>query len=194
MVVAEFVHGLTKLLKFLSEKVQKPHRIADEKTVRNVNSRHELINGILQNVNADIADLTTRKHRLQMQKDRLEDQIDTHDEQMQAAADQGREDLVARAEEKKRAKHSAIEDVNENIVILNEREERLLEMKGALEQRITQSRIEEPLRTEEDVGLPDGIEEFGTGYDRIQIALRRVDEIEERVDSPDHIGAILASE
>jgi len=62
---------------------------------------YEQLRDELQDVKQGIADLTTQKKRLEIQKRRLEENVEKHNDQARQAVEQDREDLARRALEKK---------------------------------------------------------------------------------------------
>jgi len=62
---------------------------------------YEQLRDELQDVKQGIADLTTLKKRLEIQKRRLEENVEKHNDQARQAVEQDREDLARRALEKK---------------------------------------------------------------------------------------------
>src|SRR6056297_3361905 len=101
---------------------------------------YEQMRDQLQQVKRGIADLTTQKKRLEMQKRRLEDNVEKHNQQARTAVQQDREDLARRALEKKKTKMNQIEDLEGQITDLQNQQDRLVEQKNELQRRIEEFR------------------------------------------------------
>src|SRR6056297_1201845 len=79
---------------------------------------YEQLRDELQDVKQGIADLTTQKKRLEIQRRRLEQNVEKHNEQAREAVRQDRDDLARRALEKKKQKMRQIEALETQITDL----------------------------------------------------------------------------
>ncbi len=96
---------------------------------------YEKMRDELQQVKQGIADLTTQKKRLEIQKRRLEENVEKHNDQAREAVQQDREDLARKALEKKQAKMSQIEELETQIASLQETQDQLVNKKDELQSR-----------------------------------------------------------
>ncbi len=101
---------------------------------------YEQMRDQLQQVKRGIADLTTQKKRLEMQKRRLEENVEKHNDQARTAVQQDREDLARRALEKKKTKMNQIDDLERQISDLQNQQDSLIEQKNELQTRIEEFR------------------------------------------------------
>ena len=101
---------------------------------------YEKMRDELQQVKQGIADLTTQKKRLEIQKRRLEENVDKHNSQAREAVQQDRDDLARKALEKKKSKMSQIEELEGQIADLQNTQDNLVEKKNKLQSRIEEFR------------------------------------------------------
>ena len=97
---------------------------------------YEQLRDELQEINRGIADLTTQKKRLEMHRERLRAAVEKHDEQVQEALRQERDDLARRALEKKHATADQISGLDEQIDRLQATQDQLVQRQIALRGRI----------------------------------------------------------
>ena len=107
---------------------------------RELDYSYEQLRDELQDVKRGIADLTTQKKRLQKHRDRLQSNVEKHNEQAREAIRQDREDLARRALEKKQANLGQIEDLDDQIAELERTQENLVSKKDELQNQIEQFR------------------------------------------------------
>src|SRR6056297_788857 len=103
---------------------------------------YEQLRDELQDVKQGVADLTTQKKRLEIQKRRLDQNVEKHNEQARQAVKQDRDDLARRALEKKKQKMNQIEDLETQIAQLQNTQDDLVEKKDTLQRRIEEFRTE----------------------------------------------------
>ena len=101
---------------------------------------YEQMQDELQSVKPGSADRTTLKKRLEIQKRRLEENVEKHNGQARAAVEQGRDDLARRALEKKKQKMNQIDSLERQIDDLEQKQDHLIEQKNDLEQQIEEFR------------------------------------------------------
>jgi phage shock protein A len=151
---------------------------------------YEQMRDELQDVKKGIADLTTQKKRLQKHRDRLQGNVEKHNEQAREAVRQGRDDLARRALEKKQANLSQIEELGDQIEDLEATQSRLVNKKDELEQRVEQFRTKkETMKAQYEAaeagarvsealtGVGDEMGEVGRSIERMR---DRTDEMESR--------------
>ena len=107
---------------------------------RELDYSYDQLRDELQDVKRGIADLTTQKKRLQKHRDRLQANVEKHNEQAREAVRQDREDLARQALEKKQANLGQIEELDEQVADLQSTQEHLVAKKDALEQQIERFR------------------------------------------------------
>jgi phage shock protein A len=101
---------------------------------------YERLRDQLQSVETGLADLTAQKKRLEVQRERLAQNVEKHDDQAWEAVKQGRDDLARRALEKKRAKRDQVAELDDQIVDLEQTQRDLESQKEALEQKVEEFR------------------------------------------------------
>ena len=91
---------------------------------------------LLQNVKKGIADVVTSKKRIQMQSQKLEQQIVKLDTQARQAVSQNREDLARMALERKTAVQSELQSLDQQVAELERQQEQLTANEQKLRQKI----------------------------------------------------------
>jgi phage shock protein A len=91
---------------------------------------------MLQNVKKGIADVTTSKKRLQMQSQKLEQNVVKLDTQARQAVSQGREDLARLALERKSAIQTELQTLDQQVTELQTQQEQLTANEAKLRQKI----------------------------------------------------------
>ncbi|CAB4866056.1 unannotated protein [freshwater metagenome] len=99
----------------------------------------------LQNVKQGIADVVTAKKRLQMQSQKLEEQVVKLDTQARQALAQGQEDLARVALERKNGLQAELQTLDQQVSQLEEQQEKLTESEQKLRVKI------EAFRTKKEV-------------------------------------------
>src|ERR671928_1839548 len=91
---------------------------------------------LLQNVKKGIADVVTSKKRLQMQSQKLEQQIVKLDTQARQALSQGQEDLARAALERKTVVQAELQSLDQQVTELGKQQEQLTENEKRLRAKI----------------------------------------------------------
>src|SRR5215216_3131090 len=99
----------------------------------------------LQNVKKGIADVVTAKKRLQMQSQKLEQNVVKLDTQARQALSQGREDLARTALERKTLAQNELQSLDQQVKELEGQQEKLIDNERKLRQKI------EAFRTKKEV-------------------------------------------
>lgn len=110
------------------------NRVADP--AAELDYSYEQLRDELQGINRGIADITTQRKRLELHRERLRAAAEKHDEQVQEAIRQDRDDLARRALEKKHAVTDELADLDEQIDRLRATQDRLVERQVTLRGRI----------------------------------------------------------
>jgi phage shock protein A len=100
---------------------------------------------LLQNVKKGIADVVTSKKRLQMQTQKMEQQVVKLDTQARQALSQGKEDLARTALERKALVQGELQSLDQQVKELEKQQEQLTENEKRLRQKI------EAFRTKKEV-------------------------------------------
>src|SRR6056297_2367842 len=116
-ILARFSYVVRSKLNALLNRAEDPQETLDYS--------YERMRDELQDVKRGIADLTTQKKRLQMQKRRLEQNVEKHNDQAREAVRQDRDDLARKALEKKQSKMEQIEELDAQIADLEETQDQL---------------------------------------------------------------------
>src|SRR5918999_868156 len=95
---------------------------------------------LLQNVKKGIADVVTSKKRLQMQSQKLEQQVVKLDTQARQALSQNREDLARTALERKQFAQGELQSLDTQVAELEKQQEHLIESEKKLRSKIDQFR------------------------------------------------------
>jgi len=95
---------------------------------------------LLQNVKKGIADVVTSKKRLQMQTEKLQQNVVKLDTQARQALAAGREDLARQALERKSGFQQQLQDLDTQVKQLQDQQEKLVANQKQLEVRIEQFR------------------------------------------------------
>src|SRR5436853_1691771 len=90
----------------------------------------------LQNVKRGVADVVTSKKRLELQTQKLEQNVVKLETQARQAVGAGREDLARQALERKAAAQQQLQGLDQQVQQLNEQQERLIASQHQLESRI----------------------------------------------------------
>jgi len=151
---------------------------------------YEQLRDELQDVQRGIADLTTQKKRLQKHRDRLQANVEKHNEQAREAIRQDREDLARRALEKKQATLAQLEGLDEQISDLEATQQQLVSKKDTLQGQIEQFRTrKETMKARYEAAeasarvseaLTGAGDEMGDVARTIERASERTDEMEAR--------------
>jgi len=91
---------------------------------------------LLQNVKRGVAEVTTSKKRLELQKARLQMSIDKMDGQAKEAMKSGREDLARMALERKVALQAQAESLDQQIADLNNEQQKLVAAESRLATKV----------------------------------------------------------
>ena len=91
---------------------------------------------LLQNVKRGVAEVTTAKKRLELQKIKLEQNITKLDEQARGALKAGREDLARIALERKSSSQAEIESLAKQIADISKEQEKLMATEKSLSAKI----------------------------------------------------------
>ena len=91
---------------------------------------------LLQNVKKGIADVVTSKKRLQMQSQKLEQNVVKLDTQARQAVSQGREDLARMALERKNVTQAELQSLDTQVAQLEQQQEQLTENEKKLRAKI----------------------------------------------------------
>lgn len=91
---------------------------------------------LLQNVKRGVAEVTTSKKRLEIQKAKLQMNLDKLDGQAKEALQSGREDLARKALENKAALQAQIETLDGQIADLNEQQSKLMAAESRLASKV----------------------------------------------------------
>ena len=100
---------------------------------------------LLQNVKKGIADVVTSKKRLQLQQQKLEQQVVKLDTQARQALSQGNEDLARVALERKNVAQTELQSLDQQVVELEAQQQKLTDSEAKLRQKI------EAFRTKKEV-------------------------------------------
>jgi len=100
---------------------------------------------LLQNVKRGIADVVTSKKRIQMQSQKLEQQIVKLDTQARQALSQGNEDLARTALERKTLAQTELQSLDQQVAELEGQQQKLIDNEQKLRQKI------EAFRTKKEV-------------------------------------------
>jgi len=100
---------------------------------------------LLQNVKKGIADVVTSKKRLQMQSEKMEQQIVKLDTQARQALSQNREDLARAALERKALTQNELQSLDQQVAELEKQQQQLTENEQKMRQKI------EAFRTKKEV-------------------------------------------
>jgi phage shock protein A len=150
-----------------------------------------------QEVETGLADLTAQKKRLEVQRERLAQNVENHDDQAREAVRQDRDDLARRALEKKRAKREQIEDIDDQIANLEETQRDLEETKEELQTRIEEFRTKKETMkarheaAEAQTRVSEAVTGLGDGDDvnrAIERAKDRTEEMEARAAAMDELS------
>jgi phage shock protein A len=155
---------------------------------------YEQMRDQLQEVKRGIADLTTQKKRLEMQKKRLEENVDKHNRQARQAVEQDRDDLARRALEKKKAKMTQIEELEGQIADLQRTQDQLVDKKETLQQRIEEFRTKkETIKARHEAAEASArVSEAITGAgDEMSDVSRAIERAEERTEDMEARSAAL---
>src|SRR3954451_4602622 len=99
----------------------------------------------LQNVKKGIADVVTSKKRLQMQSQKLEQQVVKLDTQARQALSQGKEDLARTALERKNVAQTELQSLDQQVTELEAQQQALTDSEEKMRAKI------EPFRTKKEV-------------------------------------------
>src|ERR687895_337225 len=91
---------------------------------------------LLQNVKKGIADVVTSKKRIQMQSQKLEQQVVKLDTQARQALSQGNEDLARVALERKAVAQTELQSLDPQVTALESQQEQLSDKEKMLRQKI----------------------------------------------------------
>jgi len=150
----------------------------------------------LRDVETGLADLTAQKKRLEVQRERLAQNVEKHDDQAWEAVKQGRDDLARRALEKKRAKREQVAELDDQIADLEATQRELAEQRDDLERKVEQFRTKkETMKARhEAAAAKTRVSEAvsGAGDDDVARAIERAEdqteELEARAAALDELG------
>ena len=91
---------------------------------------------LLQNVKRGVAEVTTSKKRLELQKAKLQESIDRMDAQAREAVKSGRDDLAKMALERKVALQAQSDSLDKQIVDLNSEQQKLMAAESRLATKV----------------------------------------------------------
>jgi len=97
---------------------------------------------LLQNVKRGVAEVTTSKKRIELQKAKLQMNIDKLDGQAREALAAGREDLARKALENKAALQAQSANLDQQISDLNDQQQNLLLQRAVWQQRLRPLELE----------------------------------------------------
>jgi len=109
-------------------------RIEDPRETLDLSYEKQL--ALLQNVKRGVAEVTTSKKRLEMQKEKLQMNLDRLDRQAREALQAGREDLARKALENKAALQAQMETLDGQIADLNEQQQKLMAAESRLATKV----------------------------------------------------------
>jgi len=95
---------------------------------------------LLQNVKKGIADVVTAKKRLQLQSQKLEQQVVKLDTQARQALSAGREDLARTALERKQFAQTELQSLDQQVTDLEAQQQQLVDKERTLRQKLEQFR------------------------------------------------------
>ncbi|MXR21880.1 PspA/IM30 family protein [Halobacterium bonnevillei] len=179
---------------------------------------YERLRDQLQDVETGLADLTAQKKRLEVQQERLAQNVEKHDDQAWEAVKQGRDDLARRALEKKQAKRDQVAELDDQIADLERTQRDLEEQKDELEAKVeefrtkketmkarheaaeAQTRVSETVTGVGDDDVARAIERAKTQTEEMEARAAAMDELSDRgvldgaVSDDDRIDRELAAE
>lgn len=91
---------------------------------------------LLQNVKRGVAEVTTSKKRIELQKAKLQNSVDRLDGQAREALAAGREDLARKALENKTALQSQLASLDQQIADLNDQQQKLMAAESRLSTKV----------------------------------------------------------
>lgn len=150
----------------------------------------------LRDVEKGLADLTAQKKRLEVQRERLAQNVEKHDDQAWEAVKQGRDDLARRALEKKQAKRDQVADLDDQVADLERTQRDLEEQKDELERKVEEFRTKKETMkarheaAEAQTRVSEAVS--GVGDDDVTQAIERAkdqtEEMEARAAAMDELG------
>ncbi|WP_232702777.1 PspA/IM30 family protein [Halobacterium wangiae] len=179
---------------------------------------YERLRDRLQEVETGLADLTAQKKRLEVQRERLAQNVEKHDDQAWEAVKQGRDDLARRALEKKRAKRDQVAELDDQIADLEGTQRDLEERRDGLETKVeefrtkketmkarheaakTQTQVSEAVTGLSDDDVPRAIERAEDQTEEMEARAAAMDELgdrgvlEDSLSDDDRIEKELAAE
>lgn len=179
---------------------------------------YERLRDQLQDVETGLADLTAQKKRLEVQRERLAQNVEKHDDQAWEAVKQGRDDLARRALEKKRTKRDQVADLDDQVADLEQTQRDLEAKRDELEAKVeefrtrketmkarheaakTQTQVSEAVAGLSDDGVTRAIERARDQTEEMEARAAAMDELGDRgvLEAPasddDRIDEALAAE
>jgi len=179
---------------------------------------YERLRDRLQDVETGLADLTAQKKRLEVQRERLAQNVEKHDDQAWEAVKQGRDDLARRALEKKRTKRDQLAEIDDQVADLEATQRDLEEQRDGLETKVqefrtkketmkarheaakTKTQVSEALTGLSDDDVPRAIERAEDQTEEVEARAAAMDELGDRgvledpLSEDDHIEQELAAE
>ncbi|WP_232686327.1 PspA/IM30 family protein [Halobacterium zhouii] len=155
---------------------------------------YERMRDELNDVKKGLADLTAQKKRLEVQRERLAENVDKHNDQAREAMRQDREELARRALEKKQAKLDQIEELESQISDLQSTQHDLEEKADELQGRIEQFRTKkETMKARyEAAEAKTRVSEAMTGVgDELGDVNRAIERVTERTDDMEARAAAM---
>ncbi|WP_336036296.1 PspA/IM30 family protein [Halobacterium yunchengense] len=157
---------------------------------------YERLRDQVRDVEQGLADLTAQKKRLEVQRERLAQNVQKHDDQAWEAVQQGRDDLARRALEKKQAKRDQVAELDDQIARLERTQRDLEEKRDGLERKVEQFRTKKETMkarheaAEAQTRASEAV--TGVGDDEVARAVERAtdrtEEMEARAAALDELG------
>ena len=159
---------------------------------------YERLRDHLRDVEKGLADLTAQKKRLEVQRERLAQNVEKHDDQAWEAVKQGRDDLARRALEKKRTKRDQVAELDDQVADLEQTQRDLEAKKDELETKVeefrtrketmkarheaakTQTQISEAVTGVGDDGVTRAIERAKDQTEEMEARAAAMDELSDR--------------
>lgn len=153
---------------------------------------YEQLRDELQDVKRGVADLTTQRKRLEKQRDRLQANVEKHNDQARAAVNQDREDLAKRALQKKQANMEQLEQLDSQITELERTQEMLIEKKNELATEVSAFRTKKETMKARHAAAEASVEatEAVTGLSETGVA-EAIEQIEQETEEMEARAAAL---
>jgi phage shock protein A len=141
----------------------------------------------LQNVKKGVADVVTSKKRLQMQSEKMEQQLVKLDTQARQALSQGREDLARTALERKTVIQTELQSLDGQVKELENQQQQLTENEQKLRQKIETFRTKKEIikaqysAAEAQVKISDAAHGVGEQMADVGLAIQRAEDKTEQM-------------